>query len=253
MIQTVLQHDRTAIWTFTLSLVLHLLTFVVLGTNYFFKYRLQEATPYYVDLVSLPTSDPAPAGGGATAPSAPLPAAPANIPAAPHKPVMALPVKQSHPSPSKAPPSPDQNRREQEAREFSEKMSRLERNADARHQADALTALQKKIADKKGTGSAPTNGVNIGSDYGAYIQSRLKDALSTTIAFQSKQPEAAVHIFIDRTGKLLKYVMVRPSADKLFNNSVMRAIEKAKADFPPVPSGKGFDKLYVFNPLEVQK
>ncbi len=253
MIQTVLRHDRTARWTFTLSLTLHLLTIVALSNNYFSRYRLQEATPYYVDLVSLPTSDPAPAGGGAAAPSAPLPAAPANTPAAPHKPVMALPVKQSHPSPSKAPPAPDQNRREQEAREFSEKMSRLERNADARHQSDALTAIQKKLADKKGAGSAPTNGINVGSDYGAYIQSRLKDALSTTIAFQSKQPEAAVHIFIDRTGKLSKYVMVRPSTDKLFNNSVIRAIERAKEDFPPVPSGKGFDKLYVFSPQEVQK
>jgi len=248
MIQTAVKHDSTVRWTFTLSLVLHLLTIIALNSNYFSTYSLKEAAPYYVDLISLPTSDPAPAGGGTTAP-----AAPANIPAAPQKPVMALPVKQSLLSPSKTPPALDQNRRELEAREFSEKMSLLERNADARHQADALTALQKKIADKKGTGSAPTTGVNVGSDYGAYIQSRLKDALSTTIAYQSKQPEAGVHIFIDRTGKLLKYVMVRPSADKLFNNSVMRAIEKAKEDFPPVPSGKGFDKLYVFSPLEVQK
>jgi len=247
MIQTVLRHDRTARWTFTLSLVLHLLTIIVLNSNYFFKYRLQEAVPYYVDLVSLPTSDPAPAGSAPTATT--LPAPPQARSAVAPKPVMAIPSKATNNTPSKTSPS----QREQEAREFSEKMSRLERNADARHQADALTALQKKIADKKGSGSAPTTGINVGSDYGAYIQSRLKDALSTTIAFQSKQPEAAVHIFIDRTGKLLKYVMVRPSADKLFNNSVIRAIEKAKEDFPPVPSGNGFDKLYVFSPLEVQK
>lgn len=253
MIQTALQCDRTARWTFTLSLALHLLIFLILNSNYFFRSRLHEATPYYVDIVSLPTLDSAPAGGGATSPPAPLPAVPVNIPAAAQKPDMALPVKQPKPSPAKTTPATDQNQREQESREFSEKMNRLERNAAARHQADALAALQKRVTEKKGDRDAAATGSNAGSDYGAYIQSRLKDALSATISFQSRNPEAAVHIFIDPTGKLIKNVMVRPSADILFNNSVIRAIEKAKADFPPVPSGKGFDKLYVFNPQEVQK
>lgn len=253
MIQTALQRDRTARWTFTLSLALHLLIFLIFNMNDFFRSRLHEAAPYYVDLVSLPSLEPSPAGGGATALPAPLPAAPANMPAAPQKPVMALPVKKPQISPIKAQPAPDQSQREQEAREFSEKMNRLERNAAARHQSDALAALQKKIAEKKGAGGAPATGTNAGSDYGAYIQSRLKDALSATIAYQSRKPEASVRIFIDRTGKLLKYEMVRPSADKLFNNAVIRAIETAKADFPPVPSGKGFEKLYVFSPQEVQK
>jgi len=253
MIQTALQCDRTARWTFALSLALHLLIFFILNSNYFLRSRLHEAAPYYVDIVSLPTLDSAPAGGGATAPPAPLPASQAKIPAPAQKPDMALPVKQTQPAPAKITPSPAQSQREKEAREFSEKMNRLERNAEARHQADALAALQKRAAEKKGAGEASAAGTNAGSDYGAYIQSRLKDALSMTIAFQSRKPEAAVRIFIDPTGKLIKYVMVRPSADKLFNNSVIRAIEKAKADFPPVPSGKGFDKLYVFNPQEVQK
>jgi colicin import membrane protein len=76
--------------------------------------------------------------------------------------------------------------------------------------------------------------------------------LSATIVYQrGRNPEAAVHLYIDRTGRLIKYDMIRPSADKLFNSSVIRAIEKAKADFPPVPSGTGFDKLYVFSPQEV--
>jgi colicin import membrane protein len=253
MIQTALQRDRTARWTFTLSLALHLLIFFILNSNYFFRVTLHEATPYYVDIVSLPTLDSAPAGGGVTAPPSPLPPARANIPVPVKKPDMALPVKQTRPSPVKTTPAPAQNQREQEEREFSEKMNRLERAAAARHQAEALATLQKKVAEKNGAGEVSAAGTNAGSDYGSYIQSRLKDALSTTIAFQSSKPEAAVRIFIDPTGKLIKYVMERPSADKLFNSSVIRAIEKAKADFPPVPSGKGFDKLYVFNPQEVQK
>lgn len=252
MIQTDLQRDRTARWTFTLSVALHLLVIFIFNNNDFFRSRLREATPYYVDLVSLPTAEPAPAGSPA-APPPQLPVVPASKPAAPQKPAMTLPLKQPPAVPAKVSPAPEKNQREQEAREFSEKMNRLERVVEARRQAEALAALQKRVAEKKGAGEAAASGTSSGADYGAYIQSRLKDALSTTIAFQSRKPEASVNISIDRNGKLIKYVMVRPSADILFNNAVIRAIEKAKADFPPVPSGKRFDKLYVFSPQEVQK
>jgi TonB family protein len=256
MIHAALQPDRTARSAFILSVALHLLIIFVFNHNDFFRSRLHEATPYYVDLVSLPTADPAPGGSASTAPASEMPVVPASKPAAPQKPTMTLPTKQTTAIPAKVTPPPVQNQREQEAHEFSEKMKRLERSLDARRQSAALAALQKKVADKRGAASAgapAANGSSIGSDYGAYIQSRLKDALNMTIAFQSSKPEASVRIFIDRNGKLLKYDMVRPSADKLFNNAVIRAIEKAKADFPPVPSGKGFDKLYVFSPQEVQK
>lgn len=256
MSQTDWQRDRTARWTFTLSVALHLLTIFIFTNNDLFRSRLHEATPYYVDLVSLPTADPAPGGSASTAPAPEMPVVPTSKPATPQKPSMTLPTKQTTAIPAKVTHPPVQNQREQEAHEFREKLKRLEHSAEARRQSAALAALQKKVADKKGAASAgaPTaNGSSVGSDYGAYVQSRLKDALSTTIAFQSSKPEASVRIYIDRSGKLIKYDMVRPSPDKLFNNSVIRAIEKAKADFPPVPSGKGFDKLYVFSPQEVQK
>ena len=249
MIHITQQSDRTVRWTFTLSLVLHLLVIFIFTTAPFFRSSLPESTPYYVDIISLPVPDPAPADREPTAPS-PLPVEPARQAAAPPKPIMTLPAKQPSAARASSSPSTDQNRREQEAREFSEKMSRLERVSDARHQADALASLQKKVAEGKGSASSTTSGINPGADYGAYIQSRLKDALNATIVYNSQKPEAAVHLYIDRTGKLIKYVMVRNSADKLFNNSVIRAIEKARADFPPVPSGKGFDKLYVFSPHE---
>lgn len=253
MIQTPLQRDRTARWTFTLSVALHLLIIFLFNNNDFFRAKLREATPYYVDIVSLPTADHAPASSAPSAPPPQIPVAPASKAAALQKPAMALPAKKPLAVPAKIPPAPEQNRREQEAREFSEKMNRLERSVEARRQSEALAALQRRVAEKKGTGEAAASGTGSGVDYGAYIQSRLKDALSATIAFQSRKPEASVRIFIDRSGKLLKYDMVRPSADKLFNNAVVRAIEKAKADFPPVPSGKGFDKLFVFSPQEVQQ
>lgn len=258
MIQTAVQRDKTARLTFILSLALHLLVIFIFNNTDLFRSRLQEATPYYVDIISLPSLNPSPAGGEQKAPplpappAPPAPAAPARQPAATQKPVMSLPAKQSPAVPLTSSPTAEQRQRDQEAREFSERMSRIERSADARHESDALASLQKRVSERKAAGTSTASGTDKGSDYGAYIQSRLKDALSTTIVYRSQKPEAAVQIYIDKTGKLIKYVMVRPSADKLFNNSVIRTIEKAKVEFPPVPSGRSFEKLYVFSPQEVK-
>lgn len=243
-----------------LSLALHLSVILVFSYTEIFRPVLHEATPYYVDIVSLPALDPAPATAKsqpAPAPAAPAPAVqPASPPA---KPVMTLPAKTAAPvktAPSAKPAAtaaPSQDVQEQEAREFAQRMNRLEYNAEARHQAEALAALQKRMAGKKGAGPPTATGSDKGSDYGAYIQSRLKDALAVNLVYRSRAPEAAVHLYIDKKGKLVRYVMERPSADKLFNDSVIRTIEKAKANFPPTPTAVGFDKLYVFSPQEVTK
>jgi len=252
MIPRALQHDKTARWTFILSVSMHLLTVLVFNSAHFFRPALHEATPYYVDIVSLPSIDPAPAGSESLpAPAPPPPAAQQPIPA--QKPAMALPAKQPPAKPAAPSAVPDQSAREQEAREFSERMNRLEHDSAAKHQAEALAALQKRAAEKKAASGSQAPGSNKGSDYGAYIQSRLKDALESTIAHREKKPETAVRLYIDKTGKLVRFVMVQPSSDKLFNDSVIRAIEKAKTSFLPVPSGTGFDKLYVFSPQEVKK
>jgi colicin import membrane protein len=242
-----------------LSIVLHLAIVFAFNHAGVFKPLLHEAAPYYVDIISLPAVDPAPASPEPL-PASPLvtPAAPVSEPLPPAKPVMALPAKASvpaAPSPAAA-PAPDD--RGQEAREFAQKMSRLEHNAEAKRQAEVIAALQKKAAEKKGAGGAAATGSDKGSDYGAYIQSRLKDVFATTMVYNSKvysskAPEAAVHIYIDSKGKLIRYVMERPSADKLFNDSVIRTIEKAKVHFPPPPAGTAYDKLYVFSPQEVTK
>lgn len=252
MIPLALQRDRTAGWTFILSLSIHLLVILLFSNTDLFRSALHEAAPYYVDIVSLPAPDPAPASGSPVAALPPLPSAVKPPPPA-QKPAMSLPVKQLPTKPAAPAAVVDQERRNQEAREFSERMSRLEYGSDARHKAEALASLQKRAAEKRRPGGSPASGLDKGADYGAYIQSRLQDALSNTIVFRSQRPEAAVHIYIDKSGKLIKYVMTRPSADKLFNNSVIRTIEKAKTDFPPVPTGANFDKLYVFSPKEVKK
>jgi len=252
MIQRALQRDRTAGWTFILSLSIHLIVIFICSNTVLFRSALHESAPYYVDIVSLPALEPAPASDLPVSALPPLPSAVKQPPAA-QKPVMTLPEKQLPVKPPASSADAEQELRNQEAREFSERMSRLEHGSDSRHKAEALASLQKRAAERRGAGKSPLSGINQGTDYGAYIQSRLQDALSSTIVFRSQKPEAAVHIYIDKSGKLIRYVMTRPSADKLFNSSVIRTIEKAKTDFPPVPSGASFDRLYVFSPQEVKK
>jgi colicin import membrane protein len=236
---------------FILSLVLHLVILLICTRTDLFQAERHEVTPYYVDIVSLPTVEPAP-GAGQTTSAPPAPPQAPQPPPAPAKPAMSLPVKTATTPVQKPQPIPPPASN-QEAREFSERMSRLEHTVEGKHEAAALESLQKRVAAKSRGGGPVGSGTTPGYDYAAYIQSRLKDALATTMVFRSKRPEASVQIYIDKRGKLLRYVMIKPSSDKLFNDSVIRTIEKAKADFPPTPTGADFDKLYVFSPQEVSK
>lgn len=251
MIRSAGQRDQKPGWMFILSLVLHLVILVIFSRTDLFQATLHEVTPYYVDIVSLPTLEPA--AGEAQSVSAPAAPQQAPLPpTAPAKPAMSLPAKTAPPSAQKTQPAPASTQN-QEAREFSERMSRLEHAVEGRHEAAALESLQKRVAAKGRAGGPQGSGTTPGYDYAAYVQSRLKDALATTMVYRSRQPEASVQIYIDKRGKLLRYVMIKPSSDKLFNDSVIRTIEKAKADFPPTPTGADFDKLYVFSPQEVSK
>jgi len=254
MTRTVRHRDQKPGWMFVLSLLLHLVIIFITTRAQFFTADLHEAPAYYVDIVSLPSVEPAP-GTTPSTPEPPLTAPPATaVPPPPAaKPAMSLPLKApSMPTqkPSPATPSADESA-SQETREFNERLRRLEHSSEARHQEAALDSLQKKAAAR--TGGPTGAGTTPGYDYAAYIQSRLKDALTSTMVYRSKQPEAAVHLYIDKKGKLLRYVMVKPSTDKLFNDSVIRTIEKAKATFPPTPNSADFDKLYVFSPQEVNR
>ncbi|NJD91831.1 MAG: TonB C-terminal domain-containing protein [Geobacter sp.] len=249
MIQRVVDVDPKPGRFILFSLVLHLCVATLFSAAGLLKPRLKEVTPYYVDIVSLPTVAPPPTA--TEPPAAPVQPAmqaapPAAAKASPAKPAMTLPGKSS---PAKPTAGPSQESREQESREFAERMSRLEYGSEARHQAAALAALQKKAADKRA--ATTQGGGDKGVDYGAYIQSRLKDALASTIVYRTKSPETAVHIYIDKSGRLARYVVEKASNDKLFNDSVIRTIEKAKVDFPPTPTPAGFDKLFVFSPQEV--
>jgi len=127
-------------------------------------------------------------------------------------------------------------------------MARLERAAEAKQEEATLARLREKVKNQ-GSGRAGmpgAGGKEAGSDYLAYIQSRLKDAFQKTISHSSQNPEMAVRIFIDTDGKLSRKKAERSSGDRAFEISVLRAIDLASEHFTPPPNRKVFEGVFVF-------
>ena len=96
-------------------------------------------------------------------------------------------------------------------------------------------------------------GKEAGSDYASYIQSRLRDAFKTTIAYASKAPEVVLRLSIDRTGHVTKSRIERSNGDALFEDAVLKAVSKAEKSFPPPPGGGEFEQGFIFKPQGVAK
>ncbi len=231
------------------SLLVHVTMFILLTrANFFPGLKLPEAPVYYVDVVNLPVASPQ-AGSSAAVPAPASPTAQSR----PASREMTLPAK---PSPTTTPTKVAPRKSTSEtAKEFEEQLAKIERETEARHEAAALDALRKRASGKVGApvGMPGATGKEAGSDYGSYIQSRLTDAFKTTIAAQSKNPEVVVRLTIDRTGRVIRTRLERSSGDKLFEDSVMRAIAKAEQNFPPPPRGGEFEQGFIFKPQGVGK
>ena len=236
------------------SAIAHLIIFFIL-LNFQFPAHFHEAPVYYVDVLDLPVAHPqAGTPGGAERqpappqPAPPMPAAPApREMTLPSKPAAKLPAKQTAPQPPKKPEA------EETPQDFAKRIESLERDAEARRMAAALEAAKRRAGSKGPVGIPGATGTEAGSDYASYIQSRLKDAFKTTIAFQSKTPEVMVRITIGRTGRVLRVRAERSTGDKVFEDAVSRAIAKAEKNFPPPPKGEEFDLGFVFRPQGVGK
>jgi colicin import membrane protein len=234
------------------SAIAHVIVFFIL-LNFQFPAHFHEAPVYYVDVLDLPVAHPQ-AGTPAVAPGetkgAPAPPPPA--PPAPRE--MTLPAKPpAKPSPKQAAPSPKKPDAEETPQDFAKRIESLERDAEARRMAATIAAMKQKQGSKGPIGMPGATGTEAGSDYASYIQSRLKDAFKTTIAFQSKTPEVTVRITISRTGRISRVRTERSTGDKVFEDAVSRAIAKAEKNFPPPPKGEEFDLGYVFRPQGVGK
>ncbi len=135
---------------------------------------------------------------------------------------------------------------------FDKSFSRLKEKVAAGQHEAALERLRRKVASG-GSGSGRSGmpdgtGREAGSDYVAYIQSRLKDAFRDTISYTSSAPEVVVRISLDSSGRLARKKIERSSGDLTFERSVFAAIDRASEKFPPPPAGKGFEGVFKFRP-----
>ena len=197
-------------------------------------------TTYYVDVVNLPVADPragSPTASGNDEQS---------TPPAPAPPVMAAPGK---PAPGKQ----QTTAATAESAAFQERMARLEGKVDAKRQDAAFEALRKKIAARGKVGMPRGTGGEAGSDYTAYLHSRLKDAFRETISYQSKNPFVMVRLTIDGDGRIIRTRIEKSSGDKAFELSVTRAITLAEQTIVPPPGRVVFEGAFVFKPQGVSQ
>ena len=231
------------------STVIHLLVLLVLfWWNGFNPAPLVKQETYYVDIINLPVASPQAGTSAQKGPEAEVPAPPA-----PEK-KMVLPtpktVKPSGKLPTTSKKTANKTQPSAEAESFDEKMARLEGKVESREQESKLESLRRKVtASGSGkTGMPDGKGTQAGSDYVAYIQSRMKDAFRATIFFTTKNPEVVVRVFIDTTGKLSRKKIEKSSGDRSFELAALRAIDLASDKFTPPPDHKVFEGVFVFRP-----
>jgi len=236
-------HRQSDTWlgvTLLLSATAHVAAFVcMLWLQQLAPDLGQLQTTYYVDVVNLPVAAPQ-AGSPAPEAVATTEDAVATAPqAGPQKPAAApLAVTGG----GEAPPSEDHG--------FQERMAKLAARAAEQRQAAALESLRTKIAGGK-TGMPGATGTQAGSDYTAYLHSRLKDAFRETISYQSAAPFAVVRLTIDGDGRVLRTRFERSNGDKLFESSVQRAITLAEQRIVPPPGRIKYEGTFVFKPQGV--
>lgn len=233
------QADKGFGGALAISVGLHLTLFFVLsGLDLLTLGPVPLQPTYYVDITSLPTVSP----GGGAAESPPPPAA--------AEPETAEPSEKTVPIPAVTRKETAQERKKEEDA-FAKRMEQLSRTNDARRQEDVLKRLAGKVA-ATGSGPAKAGGKGLdpkgGSDYGSYIQSRLRDAFAGTIASQSRNPEAVVRLTLDRNGRVIRLRFERSSGDRVFEDAVRRAIALAEKSFPANPGGEQYENGFVFRP-----
>ena len=235
--------------SFFISTAIHLAVFLLLAWYGSHRPPLKLEETYYVDVVNLPVAAPragSPSQKGSDAQQAPPP------PQAPAPP-LALPTPPKTGTKNQAakqPATPDKasGSTAESSSEFAERMARLERAAEARQEEATLARLREKIRNQGSGRAGMPGGVGkeAGSDYLAYLQSRLRDAFQRTISHTSQHPEMSVRLFIDSDGKLVRKKAERSSGDRAFEISVFRAIDAASEKFTPPPGHKTFEGVFVF-------
>lgn len=234
---------------FALSLCCHLAIFLIIARSQLLPvFQPDEAKVTYVDMVTLPVASPqsgTPAPPVEAAPKPPAAAAPTPVspPAA-----MALPAakpKLKVQAKVPTPPAPKQSieKPASEAREFTERMAKLEQLAEEKRQAAVLERLRNKGGK---VGMPGAKGTEAGSDYSSYVQSRVQDAINKVAASQTKSPPVIATIVIGPDGRIVDYHIEKSSGDPLFDETVTRAVTFAGRSLKPPPGGVQFTGKFRF-------
>jgi colicin import membrane protein len=226
--------------------IIHLLVFFALfWWNWLSPAAMVKQETYYVDIVNLPVVAPQ-----AGTPSQKGPEAEPSAPPAPKQMALPTPKKPQPTKPLKNQKKPDKAKPAAEAESFAERMARLEGKVESREEEAKLEQLRRKVAagNRGKPGLPDAKGTQPGSDYAAYIQSRIKDAFRSTIFYTTKNPEVMIRVVIDTDGKLSRRKTERTTGDRAFELSAQRAIELASQKFTPPPNGKVYEGVFVFRP-----
>jgi colicin import membrane protein len=209
---------------------------------------LKEGPVYYVDIVNLPVANPR-AGAPSSQSGAP--------PSATTKEEMVLPEKGAQKTSLIKKQSAQKTSTDAEsAKKFEERLAKIKNKVAEKDFSDTMSAVRNRIASGGTPGKSGIpggKGTESGSDYAGYIRSRLTDAFQTTISYQTSSPEVMAKLTIDRNGRLIGLRFVKKSNDRIFEDSVHRAILKAEPTFPPPPNGEKFEYSYRFAPEGVSK
>lgn len=236
---------------FIVSAVIHLTVFLlVTQVAALFPVAPSPQQVAYVDLVNLPVENPQAQAGaeqqvaaGETEPlESPVPATTQQPPAHP-SPLTA--------KPGAAAPTPTVT---QDDSEFTKRLSRLADTQESRRQQavlDSLRSKQQVARSTVGVTSAKTG--ETGSDYTAYIQSRLKDAFRGTIKYSTKTPFVTIRLFIGTDGTLQRRTIIASSGDQELERAALDAVELAKEHFTPPPTRLWYEGQFMFKPEGISR
>jgi colicin import membrane protein len=242
---------------FALSFVSHLGLFsLVLWSMSSPQFHPAEEQITYVDMISPPVTSPqvgTPAPAEEQTRKPPVAPQTVRLPAkrAPVPPkVAAMPLPVAKPKPTKVIPAGNVKVEKpipaEDGREFEERLARIQQKSEDKRQAEVLDLLRK--GTKKIVGMPSGKGIQAGSDYSSYIQSRLKDAFREVIASQTRAPQVLVRIAIGPDGRITKYRVEKNSGDPVFDEAVSRAVTFAGRSLKPPPGGVPFERVFRFKP-----